>query len=559
MLYHSSAVGGKMSQLKIISLGGVNENGMNMYLVEVEEAIIVLDAGLKYPEEEMLGVDILVQDVTYLEQNANRVKAIFLSHAHEDNIGAVGYLLSKVKAPILSSKLTRVFIEELIQERELNIKDFKFFEINDRFVYKVTPQITIDFFNVSHSIPGSYGAAVNTPYGTVVYATDFNFDQNNAEQTSISKLVDISKRNVVALLIESINAEKALFASSEVSLLNKVEKEMENAEGRIIISTFASNVNALQRIINLAIEHKRSIFLSGQSILTVFQKLEKVSALTYPKGLFKRIADIDTVKDHEALIVASGVLGEPFEALMDMAKGYDDYVSLRETDCILFASKPLPGTELLAAKTEDAIARTGATTKKVKLTVTSHACSEDIKLILNILRPKAVIPIKGPYRKQIALAKIAKELNYKEEEILIPDAGQVIVSEKGMTVLRKEFVPAGFKTILGNAETSIDAERYVIKDREQLSDDGVLVAVMTISSVTRELVAQPVINSRGFVQYKESKALIIAVSKLVQTVILENKELGDEDLKFEVKKQVQGFVRKEISRTPMVLPILMVV
>lgn len=550
---------GKNEDIKIIVLGGVNENGKNMYLAEVEGDIFVMDAGLMYPENEMLGIDIVIPDITYLIQNKERVKGIFLTHGHEDHIGALSYVLRQLNVPIYGTKLTVALAMEKIKEQESSGK-YEFITIDSNSVLEFG-RTQISFFKTTHSIPDSVGICIHTTEGSIVYTGDFKFDQAASDlyKPEIGKMARIGEEGVLCLLSDSTDAERVGYTPSEAVIVREMKDAFYNAKGRIVAACNASDLNQIQHIFDSAYESRRKIAVVGKSLQPIFNIAIELDYIHVHEDLIIPISEIKEYADDELVILATGLEGEPIDALQKMAKQTHKQVSIRKGDMVFLAASPIRGTEVFIAKTIDLLCRAGADIYDNKgfVHASSHASKEELKFMINLMNPKYFVPVHGEYRNLKAHEKVAKECGLTMNRILIPDKGDVIsLHQETMKLTGK--VPAGNVLVDGNGVG--DVGNIVLKDRRLLSQDGILIVVVTLNKVERKISAGPEIISRGFVYVRESEKLMEDSSKLVKEIVERNisKAMFDwASLKQEMRDGLNQYLYEKTKRRPMILPIIM--
>ncbi|MGG3451282.1 ribonuclease J [Domibacillus aminovorans] len=545
--------------IKVIPLGGVGEIGKNMTVVEVDRDIFVIDSGLMFPENEMLGIDIVIPDITYLEENKDRVKAIFLTHGHEDSLGSLGYVLKKVKAPVYGTKLTLALAK--MRLREENVKeDVKFYTVHSESRLRFD-HAEVTFFRTTHSIPDSIGVAIHTSEGAIVHTGEFKFDQSAKGHYApdIGKMATLGKNGVFALLSDSTEAERPGHTTSEAVVAAQLSDAFHMASGRIIVSLFASNLIRMQQVFDTAYEHGRKVAVSGKSIQRVNDIAVRLGYLQVEDDILINLNEIGKYPDHQVVILATGVQGEPIEALQKMAKGTNRHVKIKEGDMVIITATPSAGLEILLAKTVNLLYRAGANvlTGNRRVHVSGHGSQEDLKFMLNLMQPKYFIPIQGEYRMLKSHAKLAEMTGVPRENIYIPEKGDVIEFKEG------RMRPAGRVTagnILIDGIGVGDVGNIVLRDRKLLSQDGIFTVVITLSKKQKKIVAGPEIISRGFVYVRESEKLIDESVKLVTNIV--EKNLAGESfewsgIKQDIRDQLNSFLHEKTKRRPMILPIIM--
>lgn len=546
------------SKLKIIPLGGLEQIGMNITAFEYEDSIIVVDCGLSFPEDDMLGIDLVIPDVTYLKDNIDKVKGFFITHGHEDHIGAIPYVLKDINVPIYATKLTIGIIEHKLEEHDM-LKKVK------RKVVKYGQHINlgcfrVEFIKTNHSIQDAAALAIYSPAGIVVHTGDFKIDYTPVfgDPIDLQRFGEIGKKGVLALLCDSTNAERAGFTQSEKSVgkaLDNIFADHKNQ--RIIIATFASNVDRVQQIINSAEKFGRKVAIEGRSMVNIISIASELGYLTLPDNI---LIDVDVLKsypDEQTVIITTGSQGESMAALSRMANGTHRKVAIKPKDCIVFSSNPIPGNEKSVTGIINELMMKGADVIFQDVHVSGHACQEDIKLIYQLVNPKYSIPVHGEYKHLVAQAKIAEELGYDTDHIKILSSGDVLeLDENDAKVTGKVHVGNIMVDGLGVG----DVGNIVLRDRQKLAEDGIIIVVMTLESGSGQVLAGPDIVSRGFVYVRNSESLMDE-AQLVLNATMEkcmDKNVTDWGrIKNEIKDSLGEFVWKETKRRPMIMPIIM--
>ena len=488
----------KPRPLRVVFLGGVGEIGKNMTALECGDDIIIIDAGAIFPTEETPGFDLIVPDVSYLVENAKKVRALILTHGHEDHIGGVPYLLKEMKIPVAGTKLTLALVDNKLREHRIN--DVKEITLSpDKKVqfgcFKVQP------VNVNHSIAGSLALAIETPYGTVFHSGDFKIDLTPVagEPIDLKTISDIGASGVLLYLGESTNIERAGYTMSETTVGNTLDRLFgENSDRRLIVATFASNVHRLQQIIDIAVKHRRKVALSGRSMHNVLEAAEKIGEIRIPEGAVVDISKIKNMRDNEIVVISTGSQGEPMSALTRMANGDNPQISVGKNDTVIISASPIPGNEKLVYRVINNLYRLGAEVVYESLEnihVSGHACREEHKIMHTLLKPQYFIPVHGEYRHLKKHVLLAKELGMPENKMFIPEIGNRIeVTKNGLR--RVENVQSGSRLIDGEGIED-ENQSMVIEDRRQLSEEGLFIVSIAVSN--GEVVGEPAINSRGFV------------------------------------------------------------
>ncbi|NBJ91116.1 ribonuclease J [Parablautia muri] len=544
--------------LKVIPLGGLEQIGMNITAFEYEDSIIVVDCGLSFPEDDMLGIDLVIPDVTYLKNNIERVKGFIITHGHEDHIGALPYVLREVNVPIYATKLTMGIIENKLKEHNLTNntkrKVVKFGQsIN-------LGQFRIEFIKTNHSIVDAAALAIYSPAGIVVHTGDFKVDYTPVfgDAIDLQRFAEIGKKGVLALMCDSTNAERAGFTSSERTVGRTFDiLFQEHKNTRIIIATFASNVDRVQQIINTAYKFGRKVVVEGRSMVSVIETATNLGYLSIPENTLIDIEQLKNYPDEKTVIITTGSQGESMAALSRMAGDNHRKISIGPTDTVIFSSHPIPGNEKAVTNVINELLLKGADVIFQDVHVSGHACQEEIKLIYTLVRPKYAVPIHGEYKHLKAQAKIAKELGISKENIFILQSGDVLeLTEEKAQVTGK--VPVG--DILVDGLGVGDVGNIVLRDRQHLAEDGIMIVVLGLDGASDELVSGPDIVSRGFVYVRESDELMEEARIVVNEAVDSCLSRGISDwgkLKSSIKDALGDYVWKKTKRRPMILPIIM--
>ena len=548
----------KNSKLKIIPLGGLEQIGMNITAFEYEDSIIVVDCGLSFPEDDMLGIDLVIPDVTYLKDNIDRVKGFFITHGHEDHIGAIPYVLKEVNVPIYATKLTIGIIDHKLEEHGM-LKTVK------RKVVKYGQHINlgcfrVEFIRTNHSIQDAAALAIYSPAGIVVHTGDFKVDYTPVfgDAIDLARFGEIGKKGVLALLCDSTNAERPGFTQSERSVGKTLDNIFEDhVKGRIIIATFASNVDRVQQIINSAEKYGRKVAIEGRSMVTIISIASELGYLSLPDNILIDVDQLKSYPDEQTVIITTGSQGESMAALSRMANGTHRKVSIKPNDTIVFSSNPIPGNEKSVTGIINELMMKGADVIFQDVHVSGHACQEDIKLIYSLVNPKYSIPVHGEYKHLVAHAKIAEELGYDSDHIRILSSGDVLeIDEDSAVVTGKVHVGNVMVDGLGVG----DVGNIVLRDRQRLAEDGIIIVVMTLESGSGQVLAGPDIVSRGFVYVRNSESLMDEAKNVLDDTmarLMDNNITDWGKIKNEVKDALGDFVWKETKRRPMIMPIIM--
>lgn len=550
-----------MSDIKIIALGGVRENGKNLYVVEVNESIFVLDAGLKYPENEQLGVDVVIPNLEYLIENKDRVQGIFLTHGHADAIGGLPYILSEIKVPVFGSPLT-IELAKLFVKNNSAIKKFNNYHVVDAETEIDFSDATVSFFKTTHSIPESLGIVVGTDKGNIVYTGDFKFDQAARPyyRTDLARLSEIGRSGVLALLSDSANATSTTQTASESEVGFEMDNIISDAEGRVIVAAVASNLVRIQQVFDSATEHGRRVVLTGFDAENIVRTAIRMKRLSISdERLIIKPKDMSKFEDHELIILEAGRMGEPINSLQKMAVGRHRYIQIKDGDLVYIVTTPSLSKEAVVARVENLIYKAGGTVQLItkNFQVSGHANGRDLQLMINLLQPKYLFPIQGEYRSLAAHAALAEEVGLYPENIYITKRGDVMVlGENGF--LHEGTVPTGDVMIDGNAIG--DVGNIVLRDRRILSEDGIFIVALTVNKRQKKIVSKTKVHTRGFVYVKKSRDILRESADLVN-VTVENYLAKDHfewgELKGEVRDQVSKFLFDQTKRRPAILPVVM--
>ena len=549
---------GTASGLKVIPLGGLEQIGLNITAFEYEDSIIVVDCGLSFPEDEMLGIDLVIPDITYLKDNIDKVKGFMITHGHEDHIGALPYVLKEINVPVYATKLTMGIIENKLKEHELmNTTKRKVV----RFGQSINlGQFRIEFIKTNHSIVDAAALAIYSPAGIVVHTGDFKVDYTPVfgDAIDLQRFAEIGKKGVLALMCDSTNAERPGFTPSEKTVGKTFDTLFsEHSDTRIIIATFASNVDRVQQIINSAYKFGRKVVVEGRSMVNIIETASSLGYLNIPDQTLIDIEQLKNYPNEKTAIITTGSQGESMAALSRMASSIHKKISIVPGDTVIFSSNPIPGNEKAVTNVINELLMKGADVIFQDVHVSGHACQEEIKLLYTLLHPKYAIPVHGEYKHLKAQAKIARELGIDKENIFILHSGDVLeISEERAEVTGK--VPVG--AILVDGLGVGDVGNVVLRDRQHLAEDGILIVVLALDSYSSQLVSGPDIVSRGFVYVRESDELLEEARLLVDSAVTGCLERGQTDwgrLKSTIKDVLSEYVWKKTKRRPMILPIIM--
>lgn len=549
-------------KLLIFALGGVGEIGKNMYCIQYADDIVVVDAGLKFPEEEMLGIDVVIPDVAYLLENRDKVRAILLTHGHEDHIGGLPYVLKQLNVPVYGTKLTLGLVENKLKEAGL-LGDTKRHLINEASELQLGT-IKATFFRTNHSIPDSVGVCLETPEGIVVHTGDFKFDHTpvNDQFADLQKMAEIGSRGVLALLSDSTNAERAGFTPSESNIGKEFEEIFRSAKQRVVVATFASNVHRIQQVINAAMETRRKMTVIGRSMVNVVTIASELGYLNIPDGMLIEPEEVNKLPADRVVILSTGSQGEPMSALTRMARSTHRKVDILPGDTVVIAATPIPGNERYVGRTVDELMRLGASViygpgSISGVHVSGHGSQEELKLMLNLMRPQYFIPIHGEYRMLRHHGLLGEAVGIPKENIFLLDNGDTVELQNGQA-RKAGKIPSGNVLIDGLGVG--DVGNIVLRDRKLLSQDGILVVVVTLSKQDGTILSGPDIISRGFVYVRESEGLLEEANRIVTGTLqkLMNENVNEwASLKTNVKDALGRFLYEQTRRRPMILPIIM--
>ncbi len=548
-------------KVKIIPLGGLGEIGRNMTVIEYEDEIVVVDAGLGFPDESMLGVDLVIPDTAYLEENEEKIQGILLTHGHEDHIGALPYVLRLVNPPVYGTLLTLGILEGKLMEHGLE-KVARLNQVNSGDVIRLGKHFTAEFIRVNHSIADSCAIAITCPAGTVVCTGDFKIDLTpiQGEPINLTRFGEIGKEGVLAMLGESTNAERPGFTMSERKVGKSLDNIFRGCDKRVVISTFSSNVHRVQQIIDFSHKYGRKVALTGRSMLNVIAAAHKYGYMDIPEGTLIDINDIKRFKPEELTIITTGSQGEPMSALYRMAFAEHDKVLLSESDLVVISATTIPGNEKLVTKIVNELHKKGVTLLNdavADVHVSGHACQEELKIMLSLIKPKYFLPIHGEYRHLKAHSDLAEEMGMERKDIIIPDQGMVIeLSEAG--VRNVDRVQSG-KVLIDGLGVG-DVGSVVLRDRRHLAQDGLIVVVAALSFDTKEIITGPEIVSRGFVYVKEAEELMEGLRSIAEDAIIKCFDNDIEEwnaIKGKIKDALTTYIYSITKRKPMILPVIM--
>ena len=548
------------SKLKIIPLGGLNEIGKNLTVFEYENEIIVVDCGLAFPEDEMLGVDIVIPDISYLEKNKDKVKAILITHGHEDHIGAIPYFLKKINVPVYGSKLSLGLIKVKLAEHNLE-KQTKLVTVEPRQVLKFG-KFKVEFIRVTHSIADSMAIAITTPVGTVLHTGDFKIDYTPIDggYMDLQRIAELGKEGVTLLLSDSTNVQRPGHTMSERSVGKELDRLFTNCTKRIIVATFASNVHRMQQIINSAVKFKRKVAVVGRSMVNVLAVSQELGYLNAPEGTIIDIDKIGMYNPDQLVIITTGSQGEPMAALSRMSVGEHKKVQITPDDMIIFSSSAIPGNEKSIGKIVDELERLGAEVIQNQIAdvhVSGHACQEELKLMLSLVRPKYFMPVHGEYRFLKQHGQLAVDTGVAKENVFIMENGRILEIDKNSAKMTTQ-VTSGIVLVDGLGVG--DVGNIVLRDRQLLSENGMIIVVISLDRKTAKVVSGPDIVTRGFVYVRENEPLIDEIKEVAKKELSKCEEQNIREwstIKTKVRESLIKYIYSKTKRQPMILPILM--
>lgn len=549
-------------QIKIMILSGVREQGKDMFAVQVNDEIFVLDAGLKYPDSSLFGIDVVIPDLDFFEQYGDRVAGIFLTHGHADSIGALPYILRKYDIPVFGSQLS-IELAKIEVQRENKRRKNSLFHVIDADTEIDFKNASISFFHTTHSIPDSLGIDVHTPAGEIVYTGDFKFDPTAAlnYRTDMDRLAEIEQKGVLALLSDSSNAEASFPNASEQDIGKFVTNVFRNAKGRIIVAAKASNLNRVQEVLNAAAATGKRVLLTGRDLAKIVRTSMKLGYLDVPEGLLMRVKDLKTVPDEQTVILETGRMGEPLNSLQKMAKKRHSMITIHKGDLVFIATTPSHAVETMVAETSDLVYKAGGTVIQLgrNIHTSGHATGRDLQLLITTLKPKFLIPVIGEYRLLEVVRDLAIKAGMNPKDIYITKNGDCLEYDfKQKRFFLTDPVP-GEDTMIDGSGVG-DVGNIVLRDREVLSDDGIFIAVVTIDRKKKKIIAEPKVTSRGFVYIKANRQLMsdsIDVIKKAIQANFEHKKFDWTELKQDIRGDLEKFLYKKTNRRPVILPVVM--
>ena len=549
----------KKNKIKVMALGGLNEIGKNMTVIEYKNEIIVIDAGMSFPEDEMLGIDIVIPDITYLIKNKEKIKGIFITHGHEDHIGALPYILKHINVPVYGARLSIGLIEVKLKEHKLSSVELNI--VSPRQVIK-TGCMDVEFIKNNHSIPDACSLAIHTDQGIIYHTGDFKIDLTplDGEVMDIHRICELSKKGILLLLSDSTNADSSGYTLSEKTVGEGLYDLFRKAsKNRIIVATFASNIHRLQQIINASKRFNRKVAVSGRSMINVVSVAKELGYLDMPDDMLIDLNDIHKYEDKEVVLITTGSQGEPMSALARMAVSEHRKVEIKNGDLIIISAHPIPGNEKLISKVINSLCERGARVvhDEVDIHVSGHAKEEELKLLQVLARPKFFMPVHGEYRMLKKHAEIAEEVGMPSKNIFIAKTGDILELDRHSARLNGT-IPTG--QVLVDGLGVGDVGNIVLRDRKHLSEDGLMIVVVTISKDEGRILAGPDIISRGFVYVRESEGLMEGARLVLKDVLNDCEEKGIKEwayIKNNIKDNLRDYLYQKTKRNPMILPIIM--
>ncbi len=546
-------------KLNIIPLGGLGEIGKNMTVFKYGDDIIIVDAGLAFPEDDMLGIDLVIPDISYLTENKDKIRAIFLTHGHEDHIGALPYVLKKLDLPVYGTALTLGILQGRLKQNGVSSSQLKTVQPGE---FIRAGSFKVEFIRVNHSIPDAVAMAIHTPLGVVLHTGDFKIDQTpvDGQVTQFSKLAELGNQGVLMLLADSTNVERPGYTPSEKIVGKTFDEEFRYAKSRIIVATFSSNVHRIQQVVESAVRYGRKVAIIGRSMVNVVNIAMELGYLNIPEGTLIDIDETNNYRPEQVVIITTGSQGEPMSALTRMAMSDHKKVGIVPGDTVIISATPIPGNEKGVSRTIDHLFRLGAEViyeKSLGVHVSGHASQEEIKLMHNLVRPKFFMPVHGEYRMLVKHSKLAQSLGMPKENIVIAENGSVVEVTKDSVGINNK-VTAG-KVLVDGLGVG-DVGNIVLRDRRQLSQDGILIVVVTIDKQDCSVVAGPDIVSRGFVYVREADDLMENAKEKVQIALNKCQENGVSEwsaIKSAVRDSLSRYLYEKTRRRPMILPVIM--
>ncbi|QUH26679.1 ribonuclease J [Serpentinicella alkaliphila] len=552
-------MGRKPAKVKVIPLGGLNEIGKNMTAIEYKDEILIIDCGLSFPEDEMLGIDIVIPDISYVLKNKDRIQGIVLTHGHEDHIGALPYVLKKLNVPVYGTRLTLGLVDHKLKEHKMT--DVHLQRVNFGDIVSLGA-FNVEFIRTSHSIPDSCAIAIHTSLGVIFHTGDFKIDYTpiNDQMIDLHKIAELGQKGVLLMLADSTNVERPGTTMSERNVGITFENVFRNSNSRIIVATFASNVHRIQQIVDAAFKFNRKIVISGRSMVNVISVAQELGAIDIPDGMLIDINDMDRYNDNEIVLITTGSQGEPMAALSRMASADHRKLEIRPGDKVVISATPIPGNEKSVTRVINQLFEKGADViyeSLAEVHVSGHACQEELKLMHRLVKPQYFMPVHGEFRHLKQHGKLAEDLGMSKENIFTMQNGSVLeLSKDGARIAGS--VPAG--RILVDGLGVGDVGNIVLRDRKHLSEDGLMVVVVTINRENGKIAAGPDIISRGFVYVRESEDLIDEAKQVVKTALIQCEQQNIREwaaLKNTIRDSLKNFLYEKTKRRPMILPVIM--
>lgn len=552
-------MGRKPAKIKVIPLGGLNEIGKNMTAIEYKDEILIIDCGLSFPEDEMLGIDIVIPDISYVLKNKERVKGIVLTHGHEDHIGALPYVLKKIDVPVYGTRLTLGLVGHKLKEHKMTDVHLQKVDFGD---IVSLGEFNVEFIRTTHSIPDSCAIAIHTSLGIIFHTGDFKIDYTpiNDQMVDLHKIAELGQKGVLLMLADSTNVERPGTTMSERNVGITFENVFRNSTNRIIVATFASNVHRIQQIVDAAYKFNRKIVISGRSMVNVTSVAQELGAINIPDGMLIDINDMDRYNDNEIVLITTGSQGEPMAALSRMASADHRKLEIRPGDKVVISATPIPGNEKSVTRVINQLFEKGADViyeSLAEVHVSGHACQEELKLMHRLAKPKYFMPVHGEFRHLKQHGKLAEDLGMVKENIFTMQNGSVLEITKDSARLAGS-VQSG--RILVDGLGVGDVGNIVLRDRKHLSEDGLMVVVVTINRENGKIVAGPDIISRGFVYVRESEDLIDEARQVVKSALMQCEEQNIKEwstLKNTIRDSLKNFLYEKTKRRPMMLPVIM--
>ncbi|MCR6515444.1 MAG: ribonuclease J [Clostridium sp.] len=547
-------------KVKVIPLGGIDEIGKNMTVIEYKDDIVIIDCGLKFPDADMYGIDIVIPDITYLLKNKERIRGIFLTHGHEDHIGALPYVLKQLNIPIYGTKLTLGIVETKLREHGL-LADTTLNVVKPRDKVKLD-SVTVEFIKTNHSIADSVAIAIHTPLGVVLHTGDFKIDHTPIDggRTDFARLAELGKKGVLVMMADSTNVEKPGYTMSESIVGDSLNRLFGKAKGRILVATFASNIHRIQQIVKSAEMYKKKVAVSGRSMENIVQVAIELGYLKSQEGTMVTLDQALKLKNDQVVIVTTGSQGEPMSALSRMAASEHKKIQIVEGDTVIISATPIPGNEKLVSTVVNKLFKKGAEViygSGQNVHVSGHACQEELKLIQTIVKPRFFIPVHGEYRHLKLHAELALKTGLNKRNYVLPETGDVIEITRN-SIKKNGSVNSG--QVLVDGLGVGDVGHIVLRDRKHLSQDGILTVVVTLDRESASVIAGPDIISRGFVYVRESEGLMDEAREIVKGVLNyceENKVTDWATIKSKIRDELRNYLYEKTKRKPMILPIIM--